>query len=99
MTGLGSDLALEAQQTENTVLVRNLLGFFHTMNQGYLFIKLAAELFKQVDLYEQCSDFFKFRVPKQDKSIGYLFGFIEENRKQLMISEYSVCQTTLEQIF
>ena len=75
------------------------MGFFHTMVQGYLFIKLTVERFEHVDLYEQCSDFFKFRIPKQDKSIGYLFGFIEENKKRLMISEYSVCQTSLEQIF
>jgi len=46
VTGLGSDLALEAQQSDNMVLVRNLLGLFHTMVQGYLFIKLIAELFE-----------------------------------------------------
>jgi len=50
-------------------------------------------------LIEQCSDFFKFRVPKEDKTIGWLFGNIEDNKTALRISEYSVNETSLEQIF
>jgi len=50
-------------------------------------------------LIEQCSDFFKFRVPKEDKTIGWLFGNIEDNKITLRISEYSVNETSLEQIF
>ena len=50
-------------------------------------------------MIEQCSDFFKFRVPKEDKTIGWLFGNIEDNKTALRISEYSVNETSLEQIF
>jgi len=52
-----------------------------------------------VELIEQCADFFKFRIPKDDKTIGYLFGNIEDRKTDLNISEYSVSQTSLEQIF
>ena len=39
------------------------------------------------------------RVPKGDKTIGFAFGFIEGQKTEFKISEYSVSQTTLEQIF
>ena len=38
-------------------------------------------------------------MPRGSKSIGYLFGLIETIKDQFCISEYSVGQTTLEQIF
>ena len=39
------------------------------------------------------------RVPKEDKTIGWLFGQLEQNKRSLGIQEYSISQTTLEQIF
>lgn len=48
---------------------------------------------------EQCSDFFNLRFAKEGKTIGYVFGKIEDHKVELNISEYSVFQTTLEQIF
>jgi len=58
---------------------------------GLEVITLLTRQFKQVDLIEQCSDYFKFRVPREDKTIGYFFGLIEDNKVALKISEYSVC--------
>ena len=52
-----------------------------------------------MDLIEQCGDFFKLRVPRQDKNIGFLFGLIEQRKQEMKISEYGVSQTSLEQIF
>jgi hypothetical protein len=52
-----------------------------------------------VELLEQCSDFYKLKVPRQDVTIGYLFGMVEDKKDQCKISEYSVSQTSLEQIF
>jgi hypothetical protein len=40
-------------------------------------IEYLAKKFPQVELMEQCGYFYKFRVPREDKSIGYLFGQIE----------------------
>ena len=39
------------------------------------------------------------RVPREDKTIGYLFGQIESMKKDMNIQEYGVQQTSLEQIF
>ena len=58
-----------------------------------------AKQFEMVELMEQCGFFFKMRVPREDKTIGYLFGQIEQQRNSLEIQEYSVSQTSLEQIF
>ena len=38
-------------------------------------------------------------MPREDKTIGYLFGQIETNKQAMNIQEYGVCQTSLEQIF
>ena len=38
-------------------------------------------------------------MPKEDKTIGYLFGQIEGQRNDFSIAEYGVSQTSLEQIF
>lgn len=55
--------------------------------------------FKQVEMLEQCGEFFKLRVPKEEKTIGWLFGQLEHEKHRLGIQEYNVSQTTLEQIF
>ena len=39
------------------------------------------------------------RVPRGEKSIGFVFSLIENKRESYKISEYSASQTTLEQIF
>ena len=38
-------------------------------------------------------------MPKEGKTIGWLFGQFEREKRELGIEEYSVTQTTLEQIF
>ena len=36
---------------------------------------------------------------RNDKTIGFLFGLLEDKKEEFAISEYSASQTTLEQIF
>ena len=58
--------------------------------------------FGKVEMLESYGEeYFKIRVPKADKSIGFVFGLIETIKKKSIvgISEYSVGQTTLEMIF
>ena len=38
-------------------------------------------------------------MPRETKTIGYLFGLIEDRKNDFSIAEYSVSQTSLEQIF
>ncbi|CAN0457892.1 unnamed protein product [Laminaria digitata] len=41
----------------------------------------------------------RFEFPQQEKPLSELFGFIENNREALSVGEYSLSQTSLEQIF
>ena len=52
----------------------SFIQFLYTQERGFLFIEFLSRQFEQVELLEQCSDFYKIRVPKEDKTIGYLFG-------------------------
>ena len=98
--GLGSDLVLEAELDENAeVRLLHLLQYIYVQQNGFKFIECLAGLFDQVEILEHCSDFYKFRVPKDQRTIGFLFGMIEDRKDEFGISEYSVSQTSLEQIF
>lgn len=67
---------------------------------GRKVIQKLVEDFKELEIVEQYSDYFKFKVPRvKGKTIGYLFGLIEAAKEECQIGEYSVQQTTLEQIF
>ena len=52
-----------------------------------------------VEILEQYGGYYRFRTPKQDKTIGSIFAMIEGKKEDFKISEYAVSQTTLEQIF
>ncbi|OMJ95246.1 hypothetical protein SteCoe_1461 [Stentor coeruleus] len=56
--------------------------------------------FKEIKLIEHYGSYFKFKLEKTNNvTIGALFGKIEMVKNQLKINEYSLSQTTLEQIF
>ena len=45
-------------------------------------------------------EYFKIRIPRDNKSLGFMYGFIEEHKKSTWgLKEYSVSQATLEMIF
>jgi len=57
-------------------------------------------LFQGAQLMEQHGGNFKFDLPPQkDKPLSIIFGLIERYRQEYDILEYSVSQTTLEQVF
>ena len=58
------------------------------------------EMFDNAELIEVHEGAMKFKIPFQDgRSLADIFEIIEDNRDNLHIIEYSVGQTTLEQIF
>ena len=98
--GLGSDLALESSlDPQQEVRLRNLLEFLKAQTYGFRIINFLLASFGKVEILEQCGEFFKLRVPKENKTIGWVFGQLEAEKRQLGIQQYSVSQTTLEQIF
>jgi hypothetical protein len=48
---------------------------------------------------EHFNNFYKFRIDKGEKSLGFFFGFMENLKSRINFEEYAVSQTTLEQIF
>jgi ATP-binding cassette subfamily A (ABC1) protein 3 len=56
-------------------------------------------MFKSVEVLEHYNNSYLIKVSRDNFSIGYLFGMMEDNKIEYDISEYSVSQTTLEQIF
>jgi ATP-binding cassette subfamily A (ABC1) protein 3 len=94
--GLGSELYKEASESRGWVLVKNLISWLNVEMYGQKIIKSLVENFEQVEMLEHYNDYYKLRVPRQDKTIGYVFALIENNKEDYAISEYSVSQTTLE---
>ena len=98
--GKGAALHQELLQ-ENTVSVDHLVAWIvieHFCNN--VFAWLVRE-FNGVRTLEHFLTTSKFNIDKvEGQSLGYLFGRVEEEKqKQGIISEYSLSQTTLEQIF
>ena len=76
-----------------------LLTWHFTEYNGRKLLKDLLEHFDKVEMLEHYGQYYKLRVPKGEKSIGFLFGFLEEISEENEVSEYSASQTTLEQIF
>lgn len=55
--------------------------------------------FPGCNLVERHSDMFRYNVPQLPERIGAVFARFEAHKEDLHIREYSVSQTTLEQIF
>ena len=88
--GLGSDLSTEAAANGGKVSFENLISYLFVQMNGVRIIDILAHIFAQVELLEQCADYYKLKVPRQDVTIGYLFGLIEDKKDVNNISEYSV---------
>ena len=54
--------------------------------------------FSQAHIVEHFETFFRFRIDV-NVSIGKVFGYLERNKATLNIDQYSVKQTSIEQIF
>ena len=90
--GMGSDLISEAELSGDQGQIRliNLLEFLKSQSYGFSILKFLTTDFSYVEILEQCGEFFKMRVPKEDKTIGWLFGQLEHQKGQLGIQEYSI---------
>merc|ERR1712070_415391 len=64
--------------------------------EGEKAITLLEDKFGEFKIIEYYSSSWKLQVSRDNYSIGYLFGMMEDIQKEYNISEYSVTQTTLE---
>ena len=84
-------MATEAELDDaGEVRLRNFLEYVRAQTHGSSILNYLASNFEKVEVLEQCGEYFKLRVPKENKTIGWLFGQLEHNKRDLGIEEYSV---------
>ena len=83
------------------ITIRTLLSWIFFVENSLKFIRNADKYFENIILTEFIDNNFLFKMKKnQDtKSIGFLFGLFEKNKNECYVTEYSIHQTSLEQIF
>ena len=81
--------------------IRTLISWTFFVENALRFIKKAEKYFESIILTEFIDNNFLFKMKKnQDtKSIGFFFGLFESNKNDCFVTEYSIRQTSLEQIF
>lgn len=92
-------MTAEAEANNGFVALENLVQYLFVQQNGIHIVSKLAQVFASVEMIEQCADFYKLRVPRGEITIGFLFGMLEDKKHEFNISEYSVSQTSLEQIF
>lgn len=59
-------------------------------------LKELNKHFSEVALLESYSNQFKFKLSRDNHSIGFLFGLLEDWKGKFSIQEYAAAQTSLE---
>ena len=88
--GLGDELLREAKSNkQGLVRILHFIEWLHIITNALKIVKELAINFGTVEILNHHNSSFKFRVLRKDKSIGFLFGLIEDKKESLAISEYS----------
>ena len=96
----GSKIVREIK-INNDIPIRTLISWTFFIENALKFIRKAQNYFEAIILTEFIDNNFLFKMKKnQDtKSIGFFFGLFESNKSEYFVTEYSIRQTSLEQIF
>ncbi|KAL4476000.1 hypothetical protein ABPG72_007886 [Tetrahymena utriculariae] len=81
----GAELSLIAESIFNFNLQQKIQQFF-------------KQKFHTFEVLEGLNCYLKLRV-QSNQSLGYLFGIMNKYQNELQIASYTICQTSLEQIF
>ena len=97
---LGSKIIRDIK-INNSIPIRTLISWIFFVRNALFFIKSAIKYFEEIILVEYIDNNFLFKMKKNQntKSIGFFFGLFESNKNQFSVTEYSIHQTSLEQIF
>ena len=96
-----NSLAKELLQ-EAPITVKSFLAWIQVETLALQFFsKLCRHFPNGIEVLEHYGDYFRLKLQRDEgSSIGHLFGLVEYCKDELgIVSEYSVSQTTLEQIF
>jgi len=94
--GVGAPIYYEIQK--GSVSADYLAEWILIERNGELVHHMLQERFTGVTLIEHFQSFYRYSIDS-NISIGKVFGMFEDNKKQMNIMQYSVRQSTIEQIF
>ena len=87
--GLGNDIFAEGDEHSGMINTHNFLNWIYIEQCGMRIIEGLVNEFSQAEILEHYNDYYKIRVPRGDKSIGFVFSLIENKKQEFNISEYS----------
>lgn len=62
-------------------------------------IDFLKQTFPDTEVFDDNKGYIHFRIPDDNAKLGQIFGVMEKAKEQFPVDDYSVHQTTLEQIF
>ena len=97
---VGKNIYNEITISGNTSIT-TLISWTKYVYNSMKMIKVVLPHFKEVILTEFIENNYLFKMKKEEnsKSIGFLFTLLEKDKEKCEITEYSIQQTSLEQIF
>jgi len=98
---LGEKLSRDMEKG-NGISIHALLNWIFYIENAFKFVEYGSKNFKKIIVEENMDNNFLFKMKKlekDNKSIGFLFGLFEIHKEECFITEYSIQQTSLEQIF
>ena len=98
---LGEKLLRDIEKNHGVNISAVLSWIFYVQN-AIRFVEYGRNNFAKIVVEENMDNNFLFKmkkIPNETKSIGYLFGLYETHKDECYITEYSIDQTSLEQIF
>ena len=99
--GLGEKLSRDMEKKDG-ISINALLSWIFYVQNAIKFVEYGRNNFSKIIIEENMDNNFLFKMKKlenDNKSIGYLFGLFETHKEECFITEYSIQQTSLEQIF
>lgn len=96
--GLGDHVHKEFEK--GGMKIKNFVEFIYIESSGLALMNRLAHDFNYVVLIEHYGNSYRVKLTTFEGSLGVLFGkFEEEYKREFNIEEYSISQTSLEQIF
>jgi hypothetical protein len=98
--GIGRKLYHEIIISGNTT-IQTLVNWTRYTTCAMKMIEVVLPHFNEIILAEFIENNFLFKIKKSEnsKTIGFLFSLLESQKEPCQITEYSIQQTSLEQIF
>lgn len=95
--GMGSHIYKQLMN-KDSVSAGVILEFVYMNKKGMIILDFLIKSFKSAAILEVFQSFWRFKVDSKVK-LSKLFGEIEKNKQKLGISQYSIKQISIEQIF